>query len=104
MVVHRIVVGRAGDPLRDFALYFAVAPRLGLESSYHYYPPLLSTANDTASGTLGIRIIAEGIEQPGEFHALRELGVRIFQGYLFARPGHRSLPPISAEGLALLAG
>ena len=57
----------------------------------------------TTSRTLGIRVIAEGIEQPGEFHALRELGVSIFQGYLFARPGHRSLPSVSDEGRALLA-
>ncbi len=35
---------------------------------------------------LGIRIIAEGIETPGERDALSELGIRYMQGYLFARP------------------
>lgn len=35
---------------------------------------------------LNIRIIAEGIESAGERDALRELGVRYMQGYLFARP------------------
>lgn len=35
---------------------------------------------------LGIRIIAEGIETAGERDALRELGVRYMQGFLFARP------------------
>ena len=35
---------------------------------------------------LSIRIIAEGIETAGERDALRELGIRYMQGYLFARP------------------
>ena len=35
---------------------------------------------------LGIRVIAEGIESLGEFHCLDQLGVRLMQGYLFARP------------------
>lgn len=35
---------------------------------------------------LNIRIIGEGIETPGERDALRELGIRYMQGYLFARP------------------
>ncbi|WXL26847.1 EAL domain-containing protein [Ectopseudomonas mendocina] len=35
---------------------------------------------------LGIRIVAEGIEHAGERDALRELGIRYMQGYLFAKP------------------
>lgn len=35
---------------------------------------------------LGTRLIAEGIEQPGELHALRALGVPLGQGYLLGRP------------------
>lgn len=41
---------------------------------------------------LGIRVIAEGIEHADEYHALRELGVTLFQGYLFARPVLETLP------------
>lgn len=44
--------------------------------------------------SLGITVIAEGIETIGEYAALRSIGVRYIQGYLFARPGFLSLPPI----------
>ena len=35
---------------------------------------------------IGATIVAEGVEQPEEVEALRELGVRFAQGYHFARP------------------
>lgn len=35
---------------------------------------------------LGTTIIAEGVETPAEFWALRECGVRYMQGYLLGRP------------------
>lgn len=38
------------------------------------------------SRSLGITIIAEGIEQPREMLVLRSLGVQAAQGYLFGRP------------------
>lgn len=41
---------------------------------------------------LGVKVIAEGIEQIAEYEALRELGVTLFQGYLFARPELEALP------------
>jgi len=41
---------------------------------------------------LGIDIIAEGIETQGELAVLVEMGVHLFQGYLFAKPGFQSLP------------
>jgi diguanylate cyclase (GGDEF)-like protein len=37
--------------------------------------------------TLDLRVIAEGIEEAGQLHALRDLGCEFGQGYLFARPG-----------------
>ena len=43
---------------------------------------------------LNIRVIAEGIETPDEFEALRAMGVKLFQGYLFAKPGFESLPEL----------
>jgi diguanylate cyclase (GGDEF)-like protein len=36
--------------------------------------------------TLGLAIIAEGIEEPGQLERLRALGCEFGQGYLFARP------------------
>ena len=36
--------------------------------------------------TLGLTIVAEGIEEPGQLERLRALGCELGQGYLFARP------------------
>jgi len=35
---------------------------------------------------LGVAVVAEGIETVGEYEVLRDLGVSLLQGYLFARP------------------
>lgn len=48
---------------------------------------------------LGIDVVAEGVETPGELAALRDLGVRYFQGFLFARPGLEQLPAVHWPGL-----
>ncbi|MDT8405768.1 MAG: EAL domain-containing protein [Methylococcales bacterium] len=44
--------------------------------------------------SLGIDVIAEGIETLAECRILSDLGVRLFQGYWFARPGFEMLPTI----------
>lgn len=41
---------------------------------------------------LNITPIAEGVETEAEYRALRSLGIDLFQGYLFARPGFESFP------------
>ena len=41
---------------------------------------------------LGIDIIAEGVETEEEYWWLREEGITLFQGYLFAKPGFEQLP------------
>lgn len=46
---------------------------------------------DTAS-KLDIRIIAEGIEKIEDYWCIKEMGVELFQGYLFAEPGIEILP------------
>lgn len=46
---------------------------------------LVHTIVDMA-GRLGIRLVVEGVETPGQFAILRDMGCRYFQGYLFARP------------------
>lgn len=51
---------------------------------------------------LGITLIAEGVETVAELDALRGIGIRYVQGYLFARPGFEVLPaadlsPLRAE-------
>jgi EAL domain-containing protein (putative c-di-GMP-specific phosphodiesterase class I) len=42
---------------------------------------------------LDIDVIAEGVETVGEFQFLAGQRVRLFQGYLFARPTFEALPP-----------
>ncbi|GJD61400.1 EAL domain-containing protein [Methylobacterium frigidaeris] len=44
---------------------------------------------------LGVAVIAEGVETPDELAALREAGITLFQGYLFARPTIAALPELS---------
>jgi len=47
--------------------------------------------------SLHISVIAEGVETLGEAVALRALGVRLFQGYYFARPAIEQLPAVPAS-------
>jgi blue light- and temperature-responsive anti-repressor len=44
---------------------------------------------------LGIDIIAEGVETLPEYRWFEDQGIRFFQGYLFAKPGFESFPPVS---------
>jgi EAL domain-containing protein (putative c-di-GMP-specific phosphodiesterase class I) len=44
---------------------------------------------------LKVEVIAEGIETEAELEALRTLGIRYIQGYLFAKPGFETLPVVS---------
>ncbi len=43
---------------------------------------------------LGITVIAEGVELDEEVTVLREMGVRLFQGYRFARPVTAGIPVV----------
>ena len=44
--------------------------------------------------TLDITLIAEGVETEQELTVLRATGIRLFQGYLFARPSFQALTPV----------
>lgn len=46
----------------------------------------------TMAFDLGVEPICEGIETPDEFETLADMGVRLMQGYLFARPDLGNLP------------
>jgi EAL domain-containing protein (putative c-di-GMP-specific phosphodiesterase class I) len=51
--------------------------------------------------SLGAKVVAEGIETPEEFAALRETGIHFVQGYLFARPGFPA-PPLDPKARSLV--
>ena len=46
---------------------------------------------------LNITVLAEGIETMGEYLWLKNAGIELMQGYLFAKPGFESLPEIGFE-------
>jgi len=42
-----------------------------------------------------VEVVAEGVETAPEYHWLQEAGVRLFQGYYFARPAFEALPDVA---------
>lgn len=50
----------------------------------------------TIGRDLSLLVLAEGVETQAECAALRDLGVNLFQGYLFAKPGLECLPAVPA--------
>lgn len=44
--------------------------------------------------SLGITLLAEGIESEQELAVLRAAGISLFQGYFFAKPALMTLPPV----------
>ncbi len=50
---------------------------------------------------LSIEVVAEGVETASEYHWLSDAGVRMFQGYYFARPAFEALPDVSNKVYAL---
>ena len=46
---------------------------------------------------LNITALAEGIETVDEFHWLKNAGIELMQGYLFAKPGFECLPEVSFQ-------
>ncbi len=43
---------------------------------------------------IGVQVIAEGIETAGERDFLRDAGIRLMQGYLFARPEFQGIAKV----------
>lgn len=50
------------------------------------------------------RIVVEGVETEEELKCLYSIGFRYFQGYLFARPGFKTLPEVDFPKLRTLLG
>ncbi len=64
----------------------------GIES--HGPRQAIVRAINQVCGDLGIDVIAEGVETTAEYEWLASQGLRLFQGYLFGKPGFESFPPI----------
>lgn len=69
---------------------------MGLVRNVHADRVRLAIARSivTLCRELNISVIAEGIETLEEAITMRGLGVRLFQGYLFARPALEQLPVV----------
>lgn len=50
---------------------------------------------------VGIEIICEGVETEEEIKTLREMNVRLFQGFYFARPAFEALPEVDFDSFSL---
>jgi EAL domain-containing protein (putative c-di-GMP-specific phosphodiesterase class I) len=48
-------------------------------------------------GRLSVTLVAEGVEQAEEYQWLRGAGIRIFQGFYFARPAFEALTRVNAD-------
>lgn len=48
---------------------------------------------------LGINIVAEGVERKPEYEILRSYGIKLFQGFYFAKPAFEKLPEINWNGV-----
>lgn len=44
----------------------------------------------------GIEVVAEGVEREGEFYALRQVGIRVMQGFWFSRPVFESFSSVAS--------
>lgn len=53
----------------------------------------------TTARELDIVLVAEGVETLGELNTLRAMGIRLFQGYLLARPAVEALPEVDYSTL-----
>lgn len=51
------------------------------------------------SRDLGTQLVAEGVETVAELHELVDLGLRYFQGYLFAKPAVETLPTVDFDAV-----
>lgn len=57
------------------------------------------------SRSLGVTVLAEGVENEGELTVLRAAGITLFQGYHFAKPALMALPdvPLLSKPIAVQA-
>lgn len=71
----------------------------GIDTSHARQAIVASITNLAVS--LGIEVVAEGVETEAELYMLRLAGIRLFQGYLFAKPALEALPPLQTISLSM---
>ena len=105
-----------GTALDDFGAGYA-----GLKLLAHFQPDIIKLDMELIRGlesslpkrtivdavvkmcaNLGVAVIAEGIETNAELDALRAIGIRYIQGFLFAKPAFQQLPVVNmtCDGIA----
>lgn len=78
-----------------------------LTRELHLRPTAIAIVKSIVSlaRSLRIDIVAEGIETTEEYEAVRDCGIELMQGYLFARPAFEALPEVTLpkkQGLGTL--
>ena len=70
---------------------------IDLVRNLHQRPSALVIVESIVALTkaLGMEMLAEGVETVEEFETLRNCGVRLMQGYLFAKPAFETLPNVT---------
>ncbi len=92
-------VGYAGlNLLAEFQLDI-VKLDMALVRDVHQHRPRRSIVGGIVAACRGMdcEVLAEGVETLEEYRALRDMGIHLFQGYLFARPALEVLPMIDAR-------
>lgn len=69
---------------------------MALVRDIHLHPTRHATVQSlaTACAELKVRVVAKGVESAAEAHTLQAMGIRYFQGFLFAAPEVASLPAV----------
>ena len=72
---------------------------MALIRDIHLNPVKLSivTKMFELNSEIGITTLAEGVETKEEFDVLRKIGIKLYQGYYFAKPAFEALPEVPKE-------
>lgn len=73
---------------------------MDLTRNVHLRPTALAVVRSLVElcSSLNVALVAEGIETVAEFETLKGCGIRLMQGYLFAKPAFETLPNVLLPG------
>lgn len=95
-IVFEITEGEQVEEYRHLIDIVNEYHRLGFSSAIHQQPPRQAIVEGIvhSCGKLGIDLVAEGVEKIEEIRWPGKAGIRLFQGFCFARPAFRQLVAI----------